>query len=100
MEHKRERPDQFAFISDSERYTRCWGITLYADEGSKQHPGFDCRIVGQTVHISSHNATRLDVDLGENGLRMKGVVKVFLNGKEMYSGKAGLIQFDVKNNTR
>jgi len=97
LEHKRKRPDQFAFISDSDRYTRCWGITLFGDEGSKQHPGFECRIEGQTVHISSHNATRIEVDLGEKGLRMKGIVKVFLNGKEMYSGEAGLFLLDDKN---
>jgi len=96
LEHNRERPDQFAFISDYERYTSCWGITLYGDEGSEQHPDFECRIEGQTVHISSHNSTRLDIDLGENGLRMTGIVKVFLNGKERYSGEAGIVHLDSK----
>jgi len=67
------------------------------NRNSKEHPDFECRIEGQTVHISSHNSTRLDIDLGENGLRMTGMVKVFLNGNEIYNGKAGLIEFDVKN---
>jgi len=67
------------------------------NRNSKEHPDFECRIEGQTVHISSHNATRIEVDLGEKGLRMKGIVKVFLNGKEMYSGEAGLFLLDDKN---
>ncbi len=97
MKHKRKRPDQFTFISDSERYSGCWGITLQGDKSSEQFPGFECRIEGQTVYISSHNVTRLDIDPGENGLRMTGMVRVFLNGNEIYSGEAGLIEFDLIN---
>ncbi len=94
MKHKRKRPDKFAFISDSDRYTSCWGITIYSDETSDQNPEFECRIEGQTIYIVSQNTTKLDIDLGENGLRMTGDVKVFWNDKEVFNGKETLIHLN------
>ncbi len=94
MTHKRKRPDKFAFISDSDRYTSCWGITIYSDETSDQNLEFDCWIDEQNIYILSQNVTKLDIDLGENGLRMTGDVKVFWNNKEVFNGKETLIHLN------
>ena len=47
---------------------------------------FECWLEGQTVRIEAVGATKLDVDLGPNGLRMTGDVTVTLNGREQFKG--------------
>jgi len=86
LEHTRQRPDEFAFIAESSRGRRAWGITLPRPRGDQPLPRFTCRIDGQTVHIDSENAQGLDVDLGPAGLGMTGEVTVIWNGKQAFSG--------------
>ncbi len=94
LKHRRKRPDQFAYVSDSERYSGCWGITLSGDRTSDQKPSFKCSIKEQIVYITTQNIEKLDVDLGKSGLKLKGKITIILNGEKVYYGKAKLVHFD------
>jgi len=96
LKHSRKRPSQFAFISDSEKYLECWGITLFGERGGDKNPSFECKIEGDTVYITTQNTSKLNVELGEKGLKLKGNVTVILNDKKVYNGNAKDIELRIK----
>jgi len=91
LQHVRQRPTHFAFIADTPYHRGVWGISV-----PRAYPGvyllpetrvsIECWIEGQAVRIEAIGATKLDVDLGPNGLRMTGEVSVIVNGKEQFTG--------------
>jgi predicted esterase len=91
LQRVRRRPTHFAFIADTPYHRGVWGISV-----PRTYPGsyllpeprasFECWIEGQTVRIETRDATRLDVDLGANGLRLSGDVTVTVNGTPRFAG--------------
>ena len=91
LQHVRKRPTHFAFIADTPHHRGVWGISVprtYAGSYLLPEPraSFECWIEGQTVRIEAIGTTKLDVDLGPNGLRLTGDVTVIVNGREQFKG--------------
>ena len=49
-------------------------------------PRFACKVQGRKVDITSEGAPQLTVDLGQDGLGLRGKVVVTWNGKQVWSG--------------
>jgi hypothetical protein len=49
-------------------------------------PRFDVKIVGSEVVIKTQGIERLSVNLGADGLRLSGKVKLTVNDKVVYEG--------------
>jgi predicted esterase len=91
LPHVRRRPMHFAYIADTPYHRGVWGISV-----PRTYPGvyllpeprasFECWIEGQVLRIETSGATKLDVDLGPQGLAMTGDVSVTVNGKQRFSG--------------
>jgi predicted esterase len=91
LRHVRRRPAHFTYVADTPYHRGVWGITV-----PRTYPGvyllpeprasFECWIEGQRVRIETSGASRLDVDLGPNGLRMTGDVTLTVNGKQRFAG--------------
>ncbi len=92
LQHRRVRPDRFSYVADTDRHRGAWGMWMDRDVARDPLPRFDCRIEGNTVHISSEGTPGLDVDLGPEGLGMAGEVTVFWNGEQAYKGPPEQIQ--------
>lgn len=88
IQFARKRPDKFTFSADKDEHTGVWGISMTREESVSGLPTFDCTIEGQTIKIDSKGTAGLKVNLGDNGLKMKGLVTVIWNGKKEYEGEA------------
>ena len=88
LQHKRKRPDQFAFLGDTNRHRGAWGIEMNRPTAPDRQSSFECRIAGSTVYISSENTSGLSVELGEGGLGLAGDVTVYWQGRKEYEGPA------------
>jgi pimeloyl-ACP methyl ester carboxylesterase len=91
LEHVRRRPSHFSFVVDTPQHHGIWGISIpqkYSLAYSNVEPkvSFECWIVGSIVRIQTSDATKLDVDLGPNGLSIPGTVTLIVNGKRMFTG--------------
>lgn len=86
--HVRRRPNEFAYVSDTNEHRGVWGIEMTRDLTVSGLPSFKCAIDGRTVRIDSEGTPGLTVDLGEAGLRMEGDVTVIWNGREAHKGPA------------
>jgi hypothetical protein len=49
------------------------------------------------VRISTQNIQELSIDLGDRGLRMKGNVKVWVNGKSVHDGPVPTTRITTKS---
>jgi pimeloyl-ACP methyl ester carboxylesterase len=92
LQHARKRPNEFAFIADTDDHLGVWGITMKRDIAVSPLPEFECAITGNTVSITSKGTAGLDVDLGADGLGLKGTVVVNWNGTQAYQGPASPIE--------
>lgn len=91
VQFKRKRPTKFSFIIDQPQFPGVWGVrATRALTGSRflKEPwsSFECEIKGQEVAIKTSRLSDLTVDLGAKGLRMSGMVKLIVNGKEAHNG--------------
>ncbi len=95
---KKERPNEFSFITDSFRYQGIYGIKMEVpyNISEKNLPQFECRTNGGIVIINSKNTNGLQVDLTSNGLDMKGNIEIIWNGKSVYTGKTKVINLGQK----
>jgi predicted esterase len=89
--HVRKRPNHFVFTIDQAQHPGVWGITVPFDQTQRRllmqpWPAFECEIDGQEVHIKTKHIKRMTIDLGPQGLRMSGAVKVWVNGKSVLDG--------------
>jgi predicted esterase len=98
----RKRPDQFSFTIDQREHPGVWGVRMAnRDRGSRilkaPWPQFEVKIVGAEVRIKTQGIERLMVNLGPEGLRMNGKVKMTINDKVVYEGdvKSQAMPFDL-----
>ncbi len=89
----RKRPDRFSFTIDQSNHPGVWGVRIASrNRGGRvlmaPWPRFDVTIQGADVAITTRGIERLSVNLGDNGLRMRGKVKLTINGKVVYEGDA------------
>jgi len=87
----RKRPDKFSFTVDQAIHPGVWGIRVVLDRATSRlikepWPSFECDIKGQEVHIKTQHLKQLRINLGPDGLRMSGAVKVWVNGKQVHDG--------------
>ncbi|MBC8064643.1 MAG: hypothetical protein H7Y17_07420 [Chlorobia bacterium] len=97
--HTRKRPDRFSFIIDQPFHPGVWGIQATRElTGSRflKEPwaSFDCAIKGQEVRIKTTRLKEISIDLA--ALKMKGSVRVWVNGKEVHNGPIPEEAFVVK----
>lgn len=100
--HVRKRPEKFSFTVDQAIHPGVWGIQVVLDPRTSRlvkepWPRFECEIKGQAVRIKTRNVKELRLDLGSNGLRMAGDVKVWVNGKKVHEGPVPIVSFLVKD---
>jgi len=90
LEHTRKRPDHFTFMADTfrdkDRGCGAWGVLMDRAPVISGLPRFDCSIKGAEVSITSYGTKGLTVRLAEDGLGLKGAVKVWWNGRKAYEG--------------
>jgi poly(3-hydroxybutyrate) depolymerase len=84
--HTRVRPNDFSFVADTPEHTGVWGVCMACDPVLSRAPRLDCRVRGNTVHVSSVGAASLEVDLGMDGLGLSGEAVVYWNGRLAYEG--------------
>ena len=99
VRHVRTRPNQFVFTVDQSYQPGVWGIKVQINRTAlikEPWPTFSCSINGQEVRIQTKNAKALMIDLGPNGLRLTGNVKVTVNGKVVHDGNIPPSPIDVK----
>lgn len=87
----RKRPEQFSFTVDQMEHPGVWGVRIgFKNRGTRilkaPWPHFDVKITGSDVAIKTQGVERLIVNLGANGLRMTGKVKLTLNDKVVFEG--------------
>lgn len=98
-QHRRQRPDHFAFTADTAGVVSRNGITLRRDPSVTHTPWFECRIEGNQVQLTSEGTPTLDVNLGRGGLGLEGDVVVTHNGQTVYEGASQSIRIDTAANT-
>jgi predicted esterase len=87
----RKRPNQFSFTIDQPEHPGVWGVRMASrNRGARilkaPWPRFDVKIVGSEVVIKTQGIERLSVNLGADGLRLSGKVKLTVNDKVVYEG--------------
>ena len=87
LTHKRKRPDRFSFVADADEHRGVWGIQVKRALHLSAVPKFSCELKGNQVTITTQGTLELTVDLGARGLRLKGQVKLVLNGRTVFEGK-------------
>ena len=96
----RTRPDKFSFTVDQPQHPGVWGIHVpYSWETGPIRapwPSFTCEIHGQDVRISTRNIQKLTIDLGPDGLRLSGSVRVWVNRRMVLDGPVPLAPLDIK----
>jgi len=90
--HKRQRPNQFDFVSDNDRQKGVWGITMERNLGVSGLPAMKCKIEGENLFIETTGTKGISIDPGAEGLQWNGNLKVYWNGKEEYIGQAKRIK--------
>jgi dienelactone hydrolase len=93
LEHGRRVPRHFSFVVDTAQHRGIWGVTIprkypWAYLQAEPKAFLECWIDGPRVRVRISNASSLDVDLGPQGLRMKGNVELVVNGKRRFTGPA------------
>jgi predicted esterase len=91
--HVRKRPNQFSFTIDQAEHPGVWGVRMvFSDRRPRlmkaPWPHFDVQIADSDVVIKTQGIERIMVNLGENGLRMNGKVKLTINDKVVFEGNA------------
>ena len=89
--HVRKRPDEFSFTIDQAEHPGVWGIRMVFPERRPRlmkapWPRFDVKVAGPDVAIKTQGIERLTVNLGDDGLRMSGRVKLTVNDKVAFEG--------------
>lgn len=91
----RKRPDRFEFVADTFEHTGIWGIRMNRDLTVSALPSFTCRIDGQDIHIDSEGTRGVEINCGEGGLGLDGLVKIYWNGSQEYDGPADKVTLGV-----
>jgi len=86
LTHRRKRPDRFSFVADMDDHRGVWGIQMTRALHVSAVPRFTCEIKGNQVAITSQGTPSLTVNLGADGLRLRGKVSVTLNGRKVFEG--------------
>jgi predicted esterase len=91
LRHVRRRPTHFTYVVDTPYHRGVWGISV-----PRAYPGvyllpeprasLECWIEGPSVRIETSGSSKLDVDLGPNGLGMTGDVTLTVNGTQRFTG--------------
>jgi len=89
FEHTRRRPDHFSYVIDTPIHRGVWGVSIpvkYPGAYFNVEPkvSFECWIEGNTVKIRTKDTNRIDIDLGPQGLKLAGEVKIIVNGKQVF----------------
>lgn len=89
----RKRPDHFTFTVDEAQHSGVWGVDFQYESWYDRmipmpYPRFEVSIQGSNVDIKTTGPRGLRVVLGEGGLGLTGDVKLTVNDKVAFEGKA------------
>lgn len=88
--HVRKRPDRFSFTVDDPAHTAVWGVRVVFSRGERfikePWPHFEVDVKGHEVRVKTEHVKSLQIDLGPNGLRLTGDVKLIVDGMTVHDG--------------
>lgn len=86
LEHRRERPDSFRFMTDRPHYRGIWGVRMSPVQGPAVMQTFSCVVQGNRVTVVSHGADGIAIDPGPEGLDLGESGSVIWNGEIVHEG--------------